>query len=263
MAYLFDTEEDEETGRRKRTLGRKGHAARGDEEDGAEITLGARSLLGIFFGLVLICSIFFGLGYSVGRGSAAKAAVASSGSETPAATPNGQAKPSAQQALAEAPETQDASAGATPASGSPEENAPALEPAAGPAAVASPTGSGANPAAASGSAARTAAAPASAPAATVKPAGFPSEEPGAAPALQPAVATTAPSGIMVQVAAISVPQDANILVDALKKHGYTAVIRNEAQDKLLHVQLGPFASRAEANAMRTKLLADGYNAVVK
>ena len=52
-------------------------------------------------------------------------------------------------------------------------------------------------------------------------------------------------------------------MQALKKRGYTAVLRNEPQDKLLHVQLGPFASRVEANAMRTKLLADGYNAVVK
>ena len=46
-----------------RPLGRAGRM--GGEE--AEITLGMRSLLGIFFGLVLICGIFFGLGYSVGR----------------------------------------------------------------------------------------------------------------------------------------------------------------------------------------------------
>ncbi len=98
----------------------------------------------------------------------------------------------------------------------------------------------------------------------MKPAGFPSAAPGTAtPVLKSAVATVAPSGIMVQVAAISVPQDADILVEALKKRGYTAVVRNEPQDQLLHVQLGPFASRGEASAMRTKLLADGYNAVVK
>jgi len=258
MAYLFETEEDEETGRGRRTLGRKSRGGRAEEE-GAEITLGARSLLGIFFGLVLICSIFFGLGYSVGRGSAAKTAAASAGSESPAAaTPNGQGKPSAQQALTEAPASPDGSAGASPSSGTPEESAPALEPAA----VPSGTGSGASAAPANG-APRGLETPADAPAATVKPAGFPSEEPGATPALQPAVVTTVPSGIMVQVAAISVPQDADILVQALKKRGYTAVLRNEPQDKLLHVQLGPFASRAEANAMRSKLLADGYNAVVK
>lgn len=259
MAYLFETEEDEEIGRGRRTLGRKGRTGRdgrGDEDDGAEITLGARSLLGIFFGLVLICSIFFGLGYSVGRGSTAKSALTASGSDAPAATTNGQAKPSAEQALTEAPASADGSAGATPSSGTPDENAPALEPAT--TSVTVPSG-----APASGSGTRTAAPPATSSAATIKPAGFPSDEPSAAPALQPAVATSAPSGIMVQVAAISVPQDADILVDALKKRGYTAVLRNEPQDKLLHVQLGPFASRGEANAMRTKLLADGYNAVVK
>jgi DedD protein len=255
MAYLFETEEDEETGRR--TLGRKGRtgrAGRDEDEADAEITLGSRSLLGIFFGLVLICAIFFGLGYSVGRGSAAKSAVVAAGTETPAGAPSGSiGKPSAQQTLAEAPANPDANAGAAAANGASEDNAPALEAAATPAPAAS--GSGAS-----------AAAPATPAAATVKPAGFPSAVPGAA---NPAVArhavvtTTVPSGIMVQVAAISVPQDADILVEALKKRGYTAVVRNEPQDKLLHVQLGPFASRAEANAVRTKLLADGYNAVVK
>ncbi|HZZ40850.1 MAG TPA: SPOR domain-containing protein [Acidobacteriaceae bacterium] len=246
MAYLFETEEDEETGRGRRTSGRKGRSRRGEEDDGAEITLGTRSLLGIFFGLVLICSIFFGLGYSVGRGSGSKAAFASSGSESPVAVPNGNlGKPSAQQALTSAPET-------PAASGNPEDSAPALEPA-----TDTGTQAGANPSPAAGSGA-------SAAAATVTPAGFPSAAPGTAtPVLKPAVAMVAPSGIMVQVAAISVSQDADILVDALKKRGYTAVIRNEPQDKLLHVQLGPFASRAEASAMRTKLLADGYNAVVK
>lgn len=68
---------------------------------------------------------------------------------------------------------------------------------------------------------------------------------------------------MVQVAAVRVPQDAQILVDALKKHGYVAVVRNEPQDQLLHIQLGPYSSRADAIAMRSKLLSDGYNAVVK
>jgi cell division septation protein DedD len=29
------------------------------------------------------------------------------------------------------------------------------------------------------------------------------------------------------------------------------------------VQVGPFASRDEARAMRSKLLADGYNAIIK
>ena len=68
---------------------------------------------------------------------------------------------------------------------------------------------------------------------------------------------------MVQVAAISRQEDAEILVSALKKRGYTAVIRNDPKDNLLHVQIGPFATREEARAMRVKLLADGYNAILK
>src|ERR1700747_1259634 len=45
-----------------------------EEESDSEITLNATTLLGIFFGLVLICGVFFGFGYSVGR----------RGTETPA-----------------------------------------------------------------------------------------------------------------------------------------------------------------------------------
>ena len=68
---------------------------------------------------------------------------------------------------------------------------------------------------------------------------------------------------MVQVAAISKQEDAEILVSALKRHGYNAVIRNDPRDSLLHVQIGPFATRDEARATRAKLLADGYNAILK
>ena len=41
------------------------------------------------------------------------------------------------------------------------------------------------------------------------------------------------------------------------------VARTEPQDKLFHIQVGPFASRKDAEAMRQRLLADGYNAIVK
>jgi cell division protein FtsN len=32
---------------------------------------------------------------------------------------------------------------------------------------------------------------------------------------------------------------------------------------LFHVQVGPFAEQKEAEAMKTKLAADGYNAILK
>src|SRR6201996_4872746 len=54
MRTLFDTDEEEEI-----------------EGKASEITLSTASLLGIFFGLVLVCGVFFGFGYSMGRGTGA------------------------------------------------------------------------------------------------------------------------------------------------------------------------------------------------
>jgi DedD protein len=67
----------------------------------------------------------------------------------------------------------------------------------------------------------------------------------------------------VQIAAVSHPEDAQVLVNALRKRGYTVAARREAGDNLVHVQTGPFVSRNDANAMRQKLLNDGYNAIVE
>jgi cell division septation protein DedD len=67
---------------------------------------------------------------------------------------------------------------------------------------------------------------------------------------------------MVQVAAVSHQEDANVLVAALRRHGYAATTRRESGDGLIHVQVGPFFSRNEANAMSQRLLGDGYNANV-
>ena len=54
-----------------------------------------------------------------------------------------------------------------------------------------------------------------------------------------------------------------MLMSALKRHGYNATVQQVAQDKLLHVQIGPFATKKDAEAMRQRLIADGYNAIVK
>jgi cell division septation protein DedD len=68
---------------------------------------------------------------------------------------------------------------------------------------------------------------------------------------------------MVQIAAVARPEDANVLVSALRQRGYGAVVRNDPQDKLLHVQVGPFSDRTQATAIKQKLLSDGYNAIIK
>ncbi len=76
----------------------------------------------------------------------------------------------------------------------------------------------------------------------------------------PAMATGQP---MVQIAAVSRPQDADVLVAALRQRGYGVVVRSEPQDHLLHVQVGPFANRMQAAQIKQKLLSDGYNAIIK
>jgi DedD protein len=68
---------------------------------------------------------------------------------------------------------------------------------------------------------------------------------------------------VVQVAAVTRQEDADLLVHALTVKGYPAFQRNEAQDKLLHIQVGPFTTRKDADAAKQRLLGDGYQPIVK
>jgi cell division septation protein DedD len=69
--------------------------------------------------------------------------------------------------------------------------------------------------------------------------------------------------LMVQIAAVGNAEDANVLETALRKRGYAVTATREPADGLIHVRIGPFTSREEANRWRDKLLGDGYNAVVQ
>lgn len=82
----------------------------------------------------------------------------------------------------------------------------------------------------------------------------------------PSVVQPAPgmgTGFMVQIAALSHVEDARVLMNALRQHGYNAFARRELSDGMIHVQIGPFASRADAETMSRKLEGDGYNAEVQ
>ena len=68
---------------------------------------------------------------------------------------------------------------------------------------------------------------------------------------------------MVQVAAVSHADDANVLVNALLKRGFPATAQRMPSDGLIHVRIGPFATHDEASRMCTRLLNDGYNALVQ
>jgi DedD protein len=222
------------------------------EHSDTEITLGMKSLLGIFFGLVLICGVFFGFGYSLGRGGSSSPASLSrsaQGSATEAAS----AKPPAEQDLTTVSSEQ------SPAStGARREVQPAPVAEAGDAVHLPVTADDDTPPAVTHKPAAGKVKPVVEDSATAA-----SPAPVVASAPAPAGATASAGSTMVQIAAVSHQQDADVLIAALKKRGYTVIVRNEPKDNLLHVQVGPFATRDEARAMRVKLMGDGYNAILK
>jgi cell division septation protein DedD len=224
-----------------------------------EITLGVGQLLGLFFGLVILCGLALGTGYWLGRNSAkqtlAAAATASGASANPAPTASG--KPGAAQ-LAAQPASQ-------------------VQPAA-----ADCIGDNCQPQAASAPNAAAANAPnASAPSASVP---NPSDltfyqtvqqKDNAHPKLTPPVAaassapqgasdghTTLGTGYLVQIAAVRNPDDAKLLSGALQKQQYPVIV-TQPGDKLYHVQVGPYADFKEADAIRSRLIGAGYNAFLK
>lgn len=194
-----------------------------DTNPDRELTVSTTTLLAVFFGLVLLCGLFFGLGYTFGRRAPADA---STPVTVEAASPSygSQSKPSA---------------AAQPVS-------PAVsEPEAASAAQTQPEAEASQPAA------TTQETPVTKPSAPVSDPAPEASEPAA------------PAGIMVQVAAVSNPADADVLIRALQQHGFSASARHVLPDPLIHVQIGPFANRADAIAMKQKLLGDGYNAILK
>ncbi len=77
-------------------------------------------------------------------------------------------------------------------------------------------------------------------------------------------ATLPTSAYSVQVAAVSKQEDADALVDALKKKQYQAFVAAQVgADKLFHVQVGPFPDIKDAEATRTRLIGDGYSPILK
>jgi len=220
-----------------------------------ELTLGTGALLALFFGLVLICGLCFGLGYAVGHHASSPSASPPARTAAQTAAPDEEPlqgnssipKPSADaQAPVPAPVPPDEGAQPSAPNGSAGANPAPTQP--------SPAQAGQNdtPARAQGGTAP----------AQVKPA-LPAAA-NAPEATAPGVHPTLPSvSLMVQIAAVSNPEDASVLANALRKRGYTVTARREPSDGLIHVRIGPFNSREEANRWRDKLLGDGYNAEVQ
>jgi cell division septation protein DedD len=68
---------------------------------------------------------------------------------------------------------------------------------------------------------------------------------------------------VVEVMALSHESDADAMLAALRRQGYEASVSHVQQDSLLHVNVGPFTSIAEAESMRERLQHDGYDAIIR
>jgi cell division septation protein DedD len=204
-----------------------------DQDLVQETTTGTGRLLTLFLGMVVLCAVFFGLGYSLGKNSLSPTAqaaepVPAAAQSGPKPSPLNPGEPGAQ---AQAPSTdqltfyksveqKDEQPGlaAKPAEAKPEANTPAAR-----------------------EEARLA----------------------AAVGMTPAVATPPAPGYIVQIAAVRRQEDANALVKALRKKRYPVFVASNAPDKLFHVQVGPFSDPKEADAMKARLVGDGYKPIVK
>jgi DedD protein len=199
-----------------------------------EITLGTGRMLAIFFTLVLICAFFFAIGFSLGRRTAAAGIIGSPSASIGA--PSTIVRPSA---------AKNGTAQQTPQSSSSDFSFYK---------------------AVGKKSADTGLAPtqdSKAQAATTTPAS-PTADAPPKDATDAGNAAPSSSGYYVQVAAVSRQEDAESLVEALKKKQYPAYTANSpSSDKFYHVQVGPYADPKEAEAMRVRLISDGYNPIVK
>jgi cell division septation protein DedD len=156
-----------------------------------EVIVSTGKMVGLFVVLVVICALFFGFGYSMGRG----ATVSATGGSSPAVVVLGQrvaAKVSA-------------SSGSSTAAQIPPTREEATEPRA-----------------------------------------------------------VAGGQYFLQVAAVTKQEDADALVSALKKKDYAVFATNSLPtDKLFHVQIGPFSNQKDVEGLRARLVAAGYNPIVK
>ncbi len=234
-----------------------------------EFTLSTGTVLAMFLALAVLCAAFFGFGYSLGRKSGQVVASANLPADADAAasvapvarTPDREPAPAVP-----AYEGAAADAGAAkPAAAKPVSSAPVAERPA-PAAAESantpavPVKTPASP----GSTGRPL--PAAQPVAATQPTAtaLPAPRPAPSPAPPADVASKPAAAVVyVQVAAVSHTDDANAMVAALRRKGYTVLTRQSPTDSLIHIQVGPFSNRKDAETMKQRLSGDGYNAILK
>jgi cell division septation protein DedD len=212
-------------------------------EEEFELVLGNRQLLSLFFLAVVLFAVFFSFGYMVGfgRGQHDRAAVIASTEPADEPQPGTVRLPDA--LLEEAPRPPEpraevervsttAQAASTPQQ--PERRTPVVT---------------------------------EIPKTAAKPEPVKQTPPKQAPEKRPA-ATAAASGaavarsIHLQVAAVRIKNDAQLMVDKLKSSGYRAAL-HDAGDGWFRIVVGPFSDEAAAKADQKRLSADGLDSLLR
>ena len=216
---------------------------------GGDRVLESRHLVGLFLGVVLLCGVFFTLGYVMGRtqyGGAVHAADAPLKSAAPSSAAS--SKPLKGPATAKTPVSPDPGGWLDENKTSTPDH---LEPAAksAPAPVAKP--------------------PAPIPAVTPKSSKaepVPRTKTIAAPR-QPAARFQPPpmtkNSIVLQVAAIKVQKDALEMADEIQRKKFPAFVATAPADNLYHVQIGPYSDMASADSAKRALEQLGFKPIIK
>ncbi|HVB56327.1 MAG TPA: SPOR domain-containing protein [Candidatus Acidoferrales bacterium] len=213
--------------------------ARGSGKRGGDRVLESRHLVGLFLGVVLLCSVFFTLGYVMGRTQYGGAVHASDAPERVASRP-----------VPASPRTKQAPP--APASGEwdfyANKSDDRLEPSA--------SASNASSSASSFSPAPAAEQPA-----------LPRPESRAPNAAAKPVRFAPPKmfgkTIMLQVAAVTHQSDALAVADALQRKRFPSFVVAPSSDNFYRVQVGPYVDERAAESAKNALSHAGFKAIIK
>ncbi len=209
---------------------------------GSDLVMGSRHLLGVFAGIVVLCGVFFTLGYVMGRSQYDGSVRAALGGPRSKPAAEGAAKPQE----TPSPELPKPSEWTFPRAGEPKAAEGAVKPAESKPAV-SETASPLRPAASgqSSGGTRVHAGKASGPKPFWK-------------------APLIPRGaIVLQVAALTRDTDALALAEALQAKEYPAFVLTPAADNLYRVQVGPYADAQSAEMAKRSLEREGFKTITR
>src|SRR5579863_9242935 len=209
----------------------------GNSKRGGDRVLESRHLVGLFLGVVLLCSVFFTLGYEMARTQYGGPVHAADSFVRPAPAPVTATKP------------KDSDAAPPPATGEwdlySKNDDTHLEPAPKPSSPAAVPASGEGTSRADSPTPRTVSEPVSKPPARYAP------------------PRMLKGSVVLQLAALRREGDALAMADAVQQKRFPAFVVTPASDNLYRVQVGPYRDERAAETAQAELARAGFKAIIK